>query len=381
MAHAGRGVIMVQRSTRTNPRLGEGDPSFLRTIVVWREKRRFMLAYLRRRKQRKPLICILGFETEGQRSVFIRGLGRRDIVPTEGDPAAIRNRLLLMFGGRRDATRQPVEIYKGPEGQRETLVFVTWASMSRTSGRLEFMLATGTKESGLRRTQAFGNELERQSFLRTVTTNPRVIRIQGIRDLSPPDLNRHITGYRSPSARQGSSAKQVSPGVKAVPLSPLTGEKLLAKYKELDGQHHTEIARQCGYQRLRADGTYAVNNAGFFEALKRAKLAESSNDRSKARVGKPRIGGFADGHVTVLSSSELARLPKRGGLSPAALRRRENLRKEQLKEEERREKARIRKENRDRERRRLFGLDEPDAPEDAMRIAWLCGSPGQGKRA
>ena len=156
---------------------------------------------------------------------------------------------------------------------------------------------------------------------------------------------------------------------------------MLARYNELDGQHHAEIARQCGYQRVRTDGTYSVNSAGFSDALARAKLAESSNERSQARVGKPRTDGLADAHPTVLTASELARLPKRGGLSPAALRRREKLIEEKLQEEKRKEKARIRKENRDNNRRRMFGLDEAEAPEDAMRIAWLCGAPGQGKRA
>lgn len=340
-----------------------------------------MLAYLKRCKQRKQLICILGFETKGERSAFIRGLGRRDVVCTEGDPAAIRSRLLIMFGGRRDATGQPVKIFKGPEGDRVTLVFVAWTSTSRTSGKLQFMLATGTKESGLQRTQAFGNELERQSFLRTVTTNPRVIRIQGIRDLSPPDLNRHLTSYRPPSVRRGRNTRLAASDARAVPITPLTGEKLLAKYNDLDGQHHTEIARLCGYQCLRTDGTYSVNCAGFFDALARAKLAESHNDNSKTRAVKPRAGGLAGGQATVLTASELARLPKRGGLTPAALRRREKLIDEKLQEEKCRENARIRKENRDKERGRLFGLDEPEAPEDAMRIAWLCGAPGQGKRA
>lgn len=359
------------------PQVSEAS-SAQKLIVIWSERGRFMMATPS--KKRKGLIRIAVFQSEQERSRLIAGLGNREVKSISGDPAVIRTKLLGLFGGKRVSAPQPIEIYKPGPSQNQTPVFVAWSAINHRNDRLQFMLAIGTTTTGLKTTKSFDNELQRQTFLRTLSANPRVIRIQQMRPMAPHDLDRLIREYR-PSPARGMRGKRGRAAASTPSVSvPLTGAALLARHKELEGLSQAEIVRRCSYQIRRMDGTNGLNYTGFCEALTRATLAASPRGGSGCLQVRPRASGPAVGGCMGLSSDDLLRLPKRGTLSRAALRRREELARELYKQEVRLERARQRREELRRKQRALYGLDEPDAPEDAMKFAWLAG-PGQGRRA
>lgn len=67
------------------------------------------------------------------------------------------------------------------------------------------------------------------------------------------------------------TATLAAPAPIAVPLSPLVGEALVARVKELDGATKSELVRACGYLSLKKDGTERLNYTAFYEALLEAK--------------------------------------------------------------------------------------------------------------
>jgi hypothetical protein len=143
----------------------------------------------------------------------------------------------------------------------------------------------------------------------------------------------------------------------------------------LDGCPKSELVRQCGYIQRRSDGSLRLNYTSFFQALLEAKQAD---EKDRARPGKrqSRPTPVVIDNPAGLKSDDLLRVPEGRQLNPAAQARRQEMAEFLRQHEEKQEQRRRRKEERLAERRRLVGLDEPDSPEDMMRIAIRAGAPG-----
>lgn len=155
----------------------------------------------------------------------------------------------------------------------------------------------------------------------------------------------------------------------------MIGKALLDQVRELDGSPKSELVRQCGYTQRRSDGSLRLNYTAFFEALLEAKQAdEKGRARPVQRQSRPRP--VAIDNPAGLKADDLLRLPEGRRLNPAAPARRQEM-AEILREQEEKQELRLkRREARLAERRRLLGLDEPEAPDDMMRIAIRAGAPG-----
>ncbi len=362
-----------------------------RKIVIWSEKGFAMMAYVR--PSHHGLISIRKFPTEAERTAFIVSLGNRDVVKQIGDPNVIRARLLSLFNQQRQQDDTPMRLVDAQlERVKGPSIVVLWSCIDGPDDRLGFMLARGTGAKGLEYVKRFNNATERQRYLSSLSGTVRTVEIHRLRRIPSADLDEIIRGKGSTSRHAKTNslhgkqplAKQRDPLVRAAQSRPgrvqgstsrLVGKALLDKTKELDGCPKSELVRQCGYTQRRSDGSLRLNYTAFFDALLEAKQADA--------MGRTRLGQRQSRSMPVpidnpagLKADDLLRLPEGRRLNPAAEARRQEMAQVLRQQEEKQEQRRQRREERLAERRRLLGLDQPEAPDDMMRIAIRAGAPG-----
>ena len=350
-----------------------------------------MMAY--QRPGNLGLISIKQFPTEMARSRFIRGLGNREVDMQLGDPRAIRARLLSLFNHQRKADDTPLRLVDAQSERAMGPIFaVLWSCMDGPDDRLLFMLATGSGAKGLEQVRRFNSEAERQRYLCSLSGTIRLVKINRLRRIPTSDLEDIIRarGAKPRLAESNASqathpvAKQRDPVPHAArsrqghllgTTARLAGRDLLNKVRELDGCPKSELVRQCGYIERRSDGSLRLNYTSFFEALLEAKQAD---EKGRARPGRrqARPTPVVIDNPAGLKADDLLRVPQGRQLNPAAQARRQEMAEILRQHEEKQEQRRQRREQRLAERRRLLGLDEPEAPDDMMRIAIRAGAPG-----
>ncbi len=389
--------MLSRRSRSTKMSKADSLPSISRKIVIWREKGCAMMAYTR--PDHRGLISIRQFPTEADRTKFILGLGNREVVKQDGDPRVIRARLLGLFHEQRQGEEAtPLRLVDSQEEQRTgPIVVVLWSCVDGPEDSLVFMLAIGRGTKGLEQVRRFPGEAQRQHYIKLMSGIIRFVDIKRLRKIPNSDLDTIIrskgripgTTPSNGSLGSGRTAQQPIPAQQSSRSpagrhqgnpSQLTGKALLEITQELDGCRKSEIVRQCGYIQRRSDGSLRLNYTAFFEALQQAKQAQvNAHTRREGRKGRKQPPVAVD-NPAGLKADDLLRLPDGRRLKPAAQARREAM-AEALKQEEEIEAQRLRRrEERRVERRRRLGLDEPEAPEDMMRIAIRGGAPGQGRR-
>jgi hypothetical protein len=380
-----------RRSRHVRPSQPAAKSAPSRKIVIWSEKGFAMMAY--QRPGNRGLISIRQFPTETARSKFILGLGNREVDRQLGDPRAIRARLLSLFNHQRKADDTPLRLVDAhSERAKGPIVAVLWSCMDGPDDRLLFMLATGSGAQGLEQVRRFNSEAERQRYLSSLSGTVRLVEINILRRMPASDLEEIIRAKAAqPRPDQSNDSQSTQPvakqrdpaprGARSRPgrlpetTSRLAGKALLNKVRELDGCSKSELVRQCGYIQRRSDGSLRLNYTSFFQALLEAKQAD---EKDRARPGKrqSRPTPVVIDNPAGLKSDDLLRVPEGRQLNPAAQARRQEMAEFLRQQEEKQEQRRRRKEERLAERRRLLGLDEPDSPEDMMRIAIRAGAPG-----
>lgn len=384
--------MMVRKSRRNKPISQpylNRVPS--RTIVIWSEKGLAMMAY--QRQDRHGLISIRQFPTEAERSTFIVSLGNREVVRQVGDPNVIRSRLLSLFNQRRQEDDTPLRLVDAQqERAKGPIVVVLWSCVDGPDDRLVFMLATGTGSTGLEQVRRFNSAADRQRHLSSLNGTVRTIEISRLRRIPSSDLEDMIRAKGAkprpidtnrpqatqPAAKERDSAARGArsrPGRVQGTAARLVGNALLNKVRELDGCPKSELVRQCGYTQRRSDGSLRLNFTAFFEALLEARQADEKS-RARPAQRQPRPRPVPIDNPAGLKAEDLLRLPEGRRLNPAAQARRQELAEHLRQQEEQQEQRRQLREQRLAERRRILGLDEPEAPEDMMRIAIRAGAPG-----
>ena len=362
-----------------------------KTIVIWSEKGFAMMAY--QRPGSHGLISIKRFDTEAERSTFIVSLGNREVVKQVGDPKVIRARLLSLFNHQRQEDDTPRRIVDAQtERAQGPIVVVLWSCVDGPDDQLLFMLAIGSSVKGLEQVRRFTSAAERQRHLSSLSGTVRTIEINRLRRIPSADLEEMIKakgaksrlGKSSRPHRTQVAGKQRDLGARGARSRPgrvqgttarLIGKALLNKVRELDGCPKSELVRQCGYTQRRSDGSLRLNYTAFFEALLEAKQADEKG-RARAVQRQARPMSVAVDNPAGLKADDLLRVPEGRRLNPAARARRQELAETLRQQEEKQELRRQRREQRLAERRRLLGLDEPEAPDDMMRIAIRAGAPG-----
>lgn len=388
--------MLLRRGKRSKNSKADPNPPISKKIVIWSEKGCAMMAYTP--PDQRGLISIRQFPLEADRTKFILGLGNRQIVKQDGDPRVIRARLLGLFHEQRQGEVTPFRLVDTQEEQKSgPIVVVLWSCIDGPEDSLVFMLAIGTGIKGLKQVRRFPGEAQRKHYINSMSGVIRFVEINRLRKIPNSDLDTIIrskgrvpgTTPSNGSLGSGRTAQQPLPAqqssrslagrYQAIP-SQLTGNTLLEKTQELDGCRKSEIVRQCGYSQRRSDGSLRLNYTAFFEALQQAKQAQvKGRTRREGRRGRNQPPVAVD-NPAGLKADDLLRLPVGRRLNPAAQARREAI-AEALRQEEEIEAQRLRRrEERRVERRRQLGLDEPEAPEDMMRIAIRGGAPGQGRR-
>lgn len=362
-----------------------------RRVVIWSEKGFSMMAY--QRPSRHGLISIRKFPTEAERNSFIVSLGNREVVRQVGDPKIIRARLLSLFNHQRQKDKTPLRLVDAQaERTQGDIVVVLWSCVDGPDDRLVFMLARGTGANGLEQVKRFNSAADRQNHLSCLSGTVRTVEINRLRRIPSSDLEDIIRSkaikprIAQPNRPQGAqpAAKRRDPVARGVRSGPgqvqattarLVGKALLDKTRELDGCPKSELVRQCGYTQRRSDGSLQLNYTAFFQALAEAKQAE---EKGRARPLKPqsRKVPVVIHNPAGLKADDLLRVPGGRQLTPAARARRQEMVETLRQQEEKQQQRRQRREQRLAERRRLLGLDEPDAPDDMMRIAIRAGAPG-----
>lgn len=85
-------------------------------------------------------------------------------------------------------------------------------------------------------------------------------------------------------------------------VSPLTGEDLLAKVKELDGTEKKELAKACGYLTYTKSGQERVNLMQFYNALLEAENVEldaSDEVGTRGRAPTFRVSVHKNGNLLI----------------------------------------------------------------------------------
>lgn len=378
-----------RRSTQSSQSHLARVPS--RKIVIWREKGYAMMAY--QRPDKDGLISIRQFPTEAERRAFIASLGNREIVNVDGDPNVIRARLLSLFNHRRQENKVPLRLVDAQsERAKGAIVVVLWTCVDGPNDQLRFMLATGTGSKGLEQVRRFNSAAERQHHLNCLSGTVRTVEIKRLRRIPTSDLEDII---RSRSAKPGIAQASSSQGTQtaAMPRDPvargvrsgsgqaqattarLVGKALLDKVGELDGCPKSELVRQCGYTKRRSDGGFRLDYKSFFKSLAEARRAEEK-DRARSFQRQSRTVPVVIDNPAGLRADDLLRVPGGRQLTPAAQARRQEMVQILRQQEEKQEQRRQSREQRMAERRRRLGLDEPEAPDDMMRIAIRAGAPG-----
>lgn len=380
-----------RRSRHKKPQQQVAFLASSKRIVIWSEKGFAMMAY--QRSDSRGLISIRQFPTEAERSTFIVSLGNREVVRQVGDPNVIRSRLLSLFNQRRQEDDTPLRLVDAQqERTKGPIVVVLWSCVDGPDDRLMFMLATGTGTTGLDQVRRFNSAADRQRHLSSLNGTVRTVEISRLRRIPSSDLEDIIrakgakqrlaeTNRRQatePAAKQRDSKARGArsrPGRVQGTAARLVGKALLDKVRELDGCPKSELVRQCGYTQRRSDGSQRLNYTAFFEALLEARQADEKG-RTRPAQRQCRPMPVAIDNPAGLKAEDLLRLPEGRRLNPAAQARRQEMAELLRQQEEKQEQRRQRREQRLAERRRLLGLDEPEAPEDMMRIAIRAGAPG-----
>ncbi len=362
-----------------------------RTIVIWSEKGYAMMAYQRPRS--RGLISIKQFPTEAERSSFIVSLGNREVVRQVGDPKVIRARLLSLFNHQRQKDKTPLRLVDTQaERAQGGIVVVLWSCVDGPDDRLVFMLARGTGANGLEQVKRFNSATERQRLLSSLSGTVRTVEINRLRRIPNSDLEDIIRSKATksrlaqPNRPQGEqpAAQRRDPVARSVrsrsgqvqaTTARLVGKALLDKARVLDGCPKSELVRQCGYTKRRSDGGLRLDYKSFFQALAEARQAKEQG-RARQVQRQSRAVPVAIDNPAGLSADDLLRVFRDRQLTPAAQRRRKEMAEVLRQREEKEEQHRQRREQRLAERRRILGLDEPEAADDMMRIAIRAGAPG-----
>ena len=362
--------------------------------VVWNLDETTYLAFTLPGNSKSASIC--KFPSDSECRAFIRRLGVALI--TRQNHAPIADDLVRQL--RYPASAQ-ADLRLGIEVTNATLtrplvsitaVAILWSDLPNEGAPPRFMLAVGTKAHGLLETKSFVGAGGRESYLDSLVQPLIRISVNENRDIKSQDLDLRIRSTRKMVADETNSesqARSVNPRETQRGSSSggwasrrrLTGNALVERVKQLEGRSKAEILSECGYARIRAsDGKQTLDFAGFYASLSesRAVVGEfkgqtqpTSPSRRRRRTAAPIVIPAG------LTADDLARPPQSGRrLTPAALARREALYSALKEEEERRRERRRKREVSLTNRRRRLGLDEPEAPEDMMRIAIRAGAPG-----
>lgn len=111
-----------------------------------------------------------------------------------------------------------------------------------------------------------------RSLLRSRNVTDRQLRPTAQPDEERPD------GAVDPD--EEADLREAEPHLADQPSTPLAGNELLAKIKQLGDVGKSDIVRACGYVGLRPDGSERLNFTAFYEALLEAKGIDASGDPS-----------------------------------------------------------------------------------------------------
>lgn len=362
--------------------------------LIWTLDGSTYLAYTLPGNPRLASVC--KFQSDSECQAFIRGLGfalttRQNHPPIAEELSQCHRYLATARVNSRAGIRidnvhlaKPLILIAG--------VAITWNESKDGDHPQRLMLVIGTKAHGLLETRSFDSDNERDSYIDSLLQPLTRISLRGEHGLTSQDLDRRIRSSRKPEAdeiRSDSQARSVNPRL-AQRGSPsrgqtsrrrLTGNALVERVKQLEGRSKAEILNECGYTSTRSsDGRQTLDFAGFYASLSEARTvvgestAKTHPTRSSRRRRRTNVPIVIPAGLT---ADDLARPPQSGRrLTPAAVARREALYSALKEEEERRTERRRKREESLANRRRRLGLDEPEAPEDMMRIAIRAGAPG-----
>ena len=362
--------------------------------VVWNLDETTYLAFTLPGNSKSASIC--KFPSDSECRAFIRRLGVALI--TRQNHAPIADDLVRQL--RYPASAQ-ADLRLGIEVINTTLtkplvsitaVAILWNQLPIEDAPSRFMLAIGTKAHGLLETKSFASAGARDSYLDSLVQPLTRISVNEKRDFTSEDLDRRLRSARKIGVSETRSDSQVrsakprvvqrgSPNGDRDSRGRLTGNALIERVKQLEGRSKAEILSACGYTATRSsDGRQTLDFAGFYASLSDAKsvIGESTDKADPIRPTRRRRRTNVPIVIPAgLTADDLARPPQSGRrLTPAAVARREALYSALKEEEERRTERRRRREESLANRRRRLGLDEPEAPEDMMRIAIRAGAPG-----
>jgi hypothetical protein len=361
--------------------------------VVWTRNETTYLAYALPDSPKSASICKFASDSECQ--TFIRRLGVTLIIRQSHAPIAEDLVRQLRYPASAESDfRLGIEVINTTLAKplaSITAVSILWSDLPTENAPSRFMLAIGTKAHGLLETKSFASAGARDSYLDFLAQPLIRISVNGNHGFTSEDLDRRLRSARKMGVSETRSDSQVrsvksrvaqrgSPSGGRASRRRLTGNALTERVKQPEGCSKAEILRKCGYANTRSsDGKQSLDFTGFYASLSEAKTVGEStakthrtrSSRRRHRTGVPIVIPAG------LTADDLARPPQSGRrLTPAAVARREALYSVLKEEEERRMERRRKREESLANRRRRLGLDEPDAPEDMMRIAIRAGAPG-----
>jgi hypothetical protein len=390
----GRWVMVKLRSRHKKAALAILKKEPVSLCVVWNLDETTYLAFALPGNSKSASIC--KFPSDSECRAFIRRLGVTLITRLNHAPIADDLVRQLHFPACAQADlRLGIEVINTTLAKpltSITAVAILWSDLPIEDAPLRFMLALGTKAHGLLETKSFASAGARDAYLDSLAQPLTRISANENRDFTSQDLDLRIRSTRKMVADATKSESQVrsvnprlaqrgSPSRGQTSRRRLTGNALVERVKQLEGRSKAEILSECGYTSTRSsDGMQTRDFAGFYASLSEARTVVGDSSAKTHPTRSSRWRRRTNLPIVIpagLTADDLARPPKSGRrLTPAAVARREALYYALKEEEERRTERRRRREESLANRRRRLGLDEPEAPEDMMRIAIRAGAPG-----